>query len=94
MANLFIYDIHIFFEKCMRSGVSYISNSYSKAKNKYLGSYDPKQELKHITYLDVNNFYGYAMSKFLPLTDFKWLDPKKFDLNKHNSNRSKERVCS
>ena len=37
----------------MRGGVFYISKRYSKANNKYLKSYDPKQELKHI-YLDVN----------------------------------------
>ena len=34
----------------MRGEVSYISNRYSKASNKYLKSYDPKQESKHIIY--------------------------------------------
>ena len=29
------------------------------------------------------------MYKFLPTTGFKWIDPKKFDLNKHSSNSSK-----
>ena len=29
------------------------------------------------------------MSKFLPTSGFKWIDPKKFDLNKYTSNRSK-----
>ena len=41
-------DMYIFFEKCTRIGNSYISNRYSKASNKYLKSYDPKQEWKHI----------------------------------------------
>ena len=44
----------IFFEKGTRFGISYISNRYSK-DNKYLKSYDPKQESKHIIYLDANN---------------------------------------
>ena len=57
--------MYIFFEKGMRGGVSYISNRYSKGNNKDLKSYDPKQESKHIIYLDANNLYGYAMSKFL-----------------------------
>ena len=82
-------DIYIFFEKDMRGGVSYISNRYSKASNKYLKSYDPKQESKHIIYLDANNLYGYAMSKFLLTSGFKWIDPKEFDLNKYTSNSSK-----
>ena len=50
----------------MRCGVFYISKRYSDANNKYLKSYDPKQESKHIIYLDANNFYGYAVSKLLP----------------------------
>ena len=70
-------DMYIFFEKCKRGGVSYISNRYSKASNKYLKSYDPKQESKHIIYLDANNLYSYAMSKFHPTSGFKWIDRDK-----------------
>ena len=58
-------DLYIFFEKCTRGGISYISNWYSKANSKYLKSYDPKQKSKHVIYLDSNNLYGYAISKFL-----------------------------
>ena len=56
-----------------RGGFSYIYNRYSKASNKYLKSYDPKQESKHIIYLWLYTIhlytYGYAMSKFLPTAD-------------------------
>ena len=52
-------------------------------------SYDPKQEWKHIIYLDANNLCGYAMFKFLPTSGFKWIDPKEFVLNKYSSNSSK-----
>ena len=65
-------DMFIFIEKGMRSGVSYISNRYSKANYKYLMSYYSKQ----IIYLDEDNFYGYAMSKFLLTSGFKWIDLK------------------
>ena len=85
-------DMYIFFEKGMRGGVSCISNRYSKANNKCLKSFDPKQESKHIIYLDANNLYCYAMSKFLPTSGFKWIDPKQFDLDKYTSNSSKECV--
>ena len=39
-----------------------------------------------------NNLYDYAMSKFLPTSGFKWIDPNQFDLNKYTSNSSKEFV--
>ena len=52
-------------------------------------SYDPKQESKHIMYLDANNLYGYVMSKFLPSSRFKWVYSKEFDLNKYSNNSSK-----
>ena len=29
------------------------------------------------------------MSKFLPTSGFKWIDPKEFDLNKYTNNSSK-----
>ena len=61
------FDMFTSFEKGTRGGISYISNRYSKANNKYLKS----NISKHIIYLDLNNFYGYAMSKFLPTIGFK-----------------------
>ena len=54
-------DMYLFFEN-IKGGVSYISNRYSKAINKYLKSYDPKQEPKHIIHLDANNSYHYRNS--------------------------------
>ena len=83
-------DMYIFFENGMR--VSYISNRYSKANNKYLKSYDLKQKSKCIMYLDANNLYDYAKSKFLITSRFKWIDPKEFDLNRYTSNSSKRCV--
>ena len=90
----FIPDLQmvVFFEKGARKGIFCISNRCSNASNKYLKSYDPKQESKHIIYLDPNNLCGYAMSKFLPTSGFKWIYPIEFDLNKYTSNSSKECV--
>ena len=64
-------DPDIFLEKGTRGGVSYLSNRYSKTNNKYLKSYDHKKESKHIIYIDANNLYRYAMSKFLSTSGFK-----------------------
>ena len=79
-------DVYIFIKKCTRGEISYISNRYSKANNKYFKSYDPKQESKHIIYLDANNLYGNAMFKYLLRSGFKWIVTKKFDSNKYTSN--------
>ena len=79
-------NMFIFFEKSMRDEVSCISDRYSKANNKYLKSFDPKQESKHVEYLDTNNLCHYVMCKFLPTSGFKRLDPKEFELNKYTIN--------
>ena len=83
--------MYIFIKKDTGDGISYISNKYSKASNKHLKSYDPKEESKHIVHLGANNLYGYAMLKFLPTSGFKWIVNgfKEFDLNKYLSNSSK-----
>ena len=72
----------------MGGGVSYISKRYSKTNDKYLNSYYPTQESKCFTYLNTNNLYGYAMSKFPPTVRSKWSDPKDFHSNKYRSNSS------
>ena len=55
-------DKYMFFEQGMRGGVSYINKRYSEASKN-----------KHITYLDMNNLYGHAMSQYLPYGGFKWV---------------------
>ena len=85
-------NMYIFFDKGTRGGVSYISNRYSEANNEYLKSYDPKQESIHIIYLHGNNLYGYAKSKFIPTSGFKWIDRKEFDLIKYTSKGSERCV--
>ena len=66
----------------MRGGLSHITKRYNRAKKQYLKPHDSKQESKHITYLDANNLFGDAMSRFFPTSGFKWRDPKEFDLKR------------
>ena len=40
-------DMYVFFEKGTRGQISYISNRYRKASNKYLKLYGAKKESKH-----------------------------------------------
>ena len=82
-------DMLIFFEKVMIGNISYIYNRYSEANNKCLKGFNQTQESKLTIDLDANNVCGYAMSKFLPTSRFKWITRKEFDLNKYTSNSSK-----
>ena len=67
-------DMLLMIEKGARGGVSMISKIHGKANNRYMGEeYDPSQPSKYITYLDANNLYGWAMSKPLPISYFKWM---------------------
>ena len=58
----------------------------------YLKSYNPKQESKHIIYLDTNNIYNFVMYRCLLTSKFKWIDPNEFDMNTFTSNSSKRWV--
>ena len=60
-------------EKGIRGGNSNAFVRFSKANNKYMKDFDENKPSKFITYLDVNNLYGWAMSKSLPVGGFRWL---------------------
>ena len=64
----------------MGSGLSCISRKCSNTSGKYFKSYGTKQESKYTGYLDGNNLYSHAMSKFLRKLRFKWIDKTDFDL--------------
>ena len=38
-----------------------------------MNDYDSKKPPTFITCLDMNNFYGWAMSEYFPYGGFKWL---------------------
>ena len=65
--------MHLFIEKGLRGRISDIAKRYVKANNKYMDDYDPKNPSTFISYLDMNNLYGWAMSQYLPYEGFKWL---------------------
>jgi len=70
-----------FVENNVRGGLSQISKRYAKANHKELKNYNPNQKDEFILYLDASNLYGYAMSQYLPLKDFKW-NTESWDENK------------
>ena len=78
-------------KKELRGGISYIAKRHAKANNKYMKVYDSKEPSQFITYLDLNNLYGWGMSGYLPYGGFKWLkNSDGFDvtlIGKEKSNR-------
>ena len=64
-------DIHLFIEKVMRGGISYISKRYAKADDN-----------KCIMYWNANNLCGWAMFQSLPVSGFKYLSEK--EINRFN----------
>ena len=67
-------DKYMSFEQVKRGGVSYINKRYNKANNEYCKGYDKEKPKKYIIYLHINNFYGHAMSQYLPYGNFKWVE--------------------
>ena len=74
-------DKYLFIEKGLRGEISYIAKRYAEANNKYMNDYDPKKPSTFISYIDMNNLYGWVMSEYLPYERFKWLkNVDKFDV--------------
>ena len=65
--------MYVFIEKGVRRGISYIAKRYAEANNKYMKNYDPTEPSKFRTFLDINNLYGWAVSRYLPYDRFKWV---------------------
>ena len=66
-------DRYLFIEKGLRGGICYIAKRYANKNNKYMNDYDPKKQSVFISYLDMNNLYGWAMNEYLPYEGFEWL---------------------
>ena len=84
LEKIFDINMYLFTETGLRRGISYISQRYSKANNKYYDQedYDLTKPSKCISCLDMNNLYGWAMSGYLPYGGFKWLkNVDNFDVN-------------
>ena len=79
-------DMMLMIESGIRGGIATISQRHAKANDKYRGTeFDPTKNSKFISYLDANNLYGWAMSKQLPTSGFKWMTDDELDDWKHLS---------
>ena len=66
-------DEHLFIEKGLRGGISYMCKIFSEANNKDIKNYDPTKENKFIMYLDEKILFDWGMSQYLPYRKFQWL---------------------
>ncbi|XP_031549086.1 uncharacterized protein LOC116286658 [Actinia tenebrosa] len=72
------YDMNRFMENGIRGGVCGPSRRYARANNP-LVEHDPEKPTTYIFYLDANNLYGWAMSQYLPVREFEWVEPREID---------------
>lgn len=64
-------DILLMVESEIRNGICH--SVLCQANNKYMMHYIKNKESSYIMYLDEDNFYGFAISKKLPVGGFKWI---------------------
>ena len=57
-------DMLLMVEKNIREGICHSVYWYTKANNKCMEAYNKNKEFSYIQYWDVNNLYGWTMSKW------------------------------
>lgn len=67
-------EIYQMLEKGIRGGLAQCTHRYAEANNIYLPQFDDSKPSTYLIYLDCNNLYGYAMTKKLPISDFKFME--------------------
>ena len=61
-------------EKGTRGGICQAIHRCVKGNNKYLKNYDKNITSSYLTYLDMNNLYGWAVSQKLPVNGFEQVE--------------------
>ena len=67
-------DMHNFFDKGLRGGISMVANQFGRANHAGLTDYKEDLPTSYIQYVDCNNLYGNAMMAYLPTGGFEWMD--------------------
>ena len=72
-------EMHLFIEKGMHGGISYIEKRYCRENNKYVKGYDASSDNSFIMYFDANNLYGWAMMQYLLYGGFRWMNKEEIN---------------
>ena len=76
-------DMLLMSESGIRGGITQSVHRWAKANSPYMGSsYNPNASTKYLQYLDANNLYGWAMSQWLPMGVFRWVEVKPNEIGK------------
>ena len=67
-------DMILMVEEGIRRGICHAIHWYAKTNNKYMKHYDKNKESSYLQYWDVNNLYGWAMPKKLPVNKFERME--------------------
>ena len=59
--------------KGIREGICNVIYWLAKVNNKCMKDYDKNKESSYLSYWDLNNLYGWAMSGKLPINNFQWI---------------------
>lgn len=81
-------EMHNFFSRSIRGGLTYIATRYMEANLPHLENYDATKPTFECRYLDCTGLYSYCLSRPLPLRNFSWMSKKKvakFDVESHSS---------
>ncbi|XP_023212539.1 uncharacterized protein LOC111615349, partial [Centruroides sculpturatus] len=67
-------NMYLFIEQAIRGGISLTSKRFARANNPLIPeTYDKNQRHNYIISIDANNLYGFVMSSYLPVNNFRWL---------------------
>ena len=71
------YDMYLMFEQGIREEMCQSIHRYAEANKKYMKNYNKNIPSSYLIYMNVNNLYGYAMWKKLPVSNFRWSEDLK-----------------
>jgi hypothetical protein len=73
LENISDIDMLYMIQAGVRGGLCQVMIPYAKANIPFRDDFDPDERPSLIFYWDANNLYGWAMSQYLPIDNFRWI---------------------